>query len=257
MKRAKIIIYSLAAVSAISVIAGLTYRNSKQYESVQPKVGPIEEAIYGIGTVESKNKFSFKLATPKTIAEVYTEEGSPVKQNQILLKFDDGTVVKSPLNGVLKNFPYNKGENAFTDRPVVEVEDQKDLFLEVALDQESSLRVLKGQSARISFETLEGKLLKGAVKALYHSNKGFIAKVEVESLPPKVLPGMTADVAIEVAEKESATLIPVRAIQSGQVLIERDGKRQKISITLGIMDKDWVEVTSGNINESDLILLKK
>jgi multidrug efflux pump subunit AcrA (membrane-fusion protein) len=151
LKKTKIAIYGLGALALVGVAIGFGYQSRKQYEMVSPRTGPIEEAIYGIGTVESQNKFSFKLATPKTIDEVFAEEGSSVQKNQVLLKFDDGTVVRSPLNGTLKSFPYRKGENAFTDRPVVEVEDQKKLFLEVALDQESSLRVSSHQKALISF----------------------------------------------------------------------------------------------------------
>lgn len=257
MKNTKIILFALAIGAAVVIGAGWQYRSRQQFESIHPRVGPIEEAIYGIGTVESKNKFTFKLATPKTVQEVFTEEGSSVRQNQVLLKFDDGTVVRSPLDGVLTNFPYKKGENAFTDRPVAEVEDQKNLYLEVSLDQESSLRVAQGQKTRVSFDSIEGKRAEGSVKALYHSSKGFLARVEVSELPPKVLPGMTADVAIEVAEKASAILIPVRAVLLGQVLVERQGRREKVSVTLGVKDKEWAEVTSGNIQESDLILLKK
>ena len=76
-------------------------------------------------------------------------------------------------------------------------------------------------------------------------------------LPKQILPGMTTDIAIEIAKKESALLIPVRAVLLGSVLIDRNGQRQKISVRLGIMDQEWAEVLSDTIKPTDFILIKR
>lgn len=254
----KMIIYVLCFV--LLLIGGLVYfqsNKSKQYDLVNPKIGPINEAIYGLGTVKSEEKFSFKVAVPKTIKNLFVHEGAQVIKGQKILSFDDGTTVTSPIEGLVFNLPYQIGENVFTDRPVVEIENLKQLFIEVVLDQQSSMRVKQSENVRISFENTDHKIFNGQVTALYHSNGQFIARVEISELPKEILPGMTADIAIEVASKESALLIPVRAVQLGTVLIQRDGKKIKVNVKLGIMDQEWAEVVSGDIKASDLILLKK
>jgi macrolide-specific efflux system membrane fusion protein len=232
-------------------------RKNRSFDLISPKVGPITEAIYGLGTVTSKDKFSFKVGVPKTIRSLYVREGQQVEKGEKILQFDDETVVKSPFRGTVFSLPYHIGENVFTDLAVVEIENVHQLYIDTILDQQSSMRVKKLDPVKISFETIENRFFSGQVTALYHSNSNFIARVEATDLPPNILPGMTADIAIEVAQKESALLIPVRAVQHGQVLIERNNKRLKVAVTLGLMDQEWVEVTSGTIQPDDLILLKK
>ena len=245
------------AILTIFVALFLLNQKKKQYDLVSPKVGAINEAIYGLGTVKSDEKYSFKVAVPNTIKNIFVHEGDEVKKSQKILQFNDGLTVTSPFNGVVFNLPYHVGENVFTDRPVVEIENANKLFVEALLDQQSSMRVKKADSVRISFENIQNQYFKGKVESLYHSNGQFIARVNIPELPKEILPGMTADVAIEVAQKSEALLIPVRAVQMGVVLIERAGKREKIPIKLGIMDQEWAEVISENIKPTDFILLKK
>lgn len=247
----------LFGLSILSVSIYYYIRQSKQYDLIPPKMGPINEAIYGLGTVKSEHQFSFKIAVPKTIQEIYVSEGDVVTKNQKILKFNDDITIVSPFAGTVSNLPFHAGENVFTDRPVVEIEDTHQLYIEAVLDQESSMRVKKSNQVRLSFETIENKYFTGEVATLYHSNGEFIVRIQVPPLPSEILPGMTADVAIQIAEKESALLIPVRSVIMGVVLIERDRQRIKVPVKLGIMDQEWVEVTSDNIKPTDLVLIKK
>lgn len=234
------------------------FRYEKQnYDFIKPKFGAITEVIYGLGTVQSESKFSFKIATPKTLKESYIQEGDIVSKNQKLILFDDGSGVKSPINGTVTAAPFNPGENVFQDRSVVEVQDLKNLYLETRLDQQSALRIKKQLKARISFENLKEKFYTGEVVSVYPSQNQFVAKIKMNEYPTEILPGMTADAAIEIATKEKAVLVPAKSIHAGVVLVRRNGKNEKIKITVGIMDQDWVEDTSGAIHEDDQILMKK
>lgn len=247
----------LAAVVVVAV--GIFVFISKQQKSsklVQIKKGTIVEAIYGLGTVVPRQKFSFKVGVPKTVTRLYVNEGDEVKQGQALLSFDDGIQVRSPFLGTVTSLPYKAGENAFTDQAVVTVQNLKDLYLEAKLDQLGALRVKKNMKARISFENLRQKTFVGQIDSLYPANGQFVARIVVENLSPEILPGMTADVAIEVAEKENVLLIPVRAIHSGQVVVLRGAKPEKIAVAVGVMDNEWAELTSDNLSEGDQIVLK-
>jgi multidrug efflux pump subunit AcrA (membrane-fusion protein) len=68
---------------------------------------------------------------------------------------------------------------------------------------------------------------------------------------------MTSDVAIEVAERSDAMLIPVRALNGGFVLRDRDNKRDKIKVEIGISNDEWAEVTSGDLKAGDHVLIKR
>ena len=67
---------------------------------------------------------------------------------------------------------------------------------------------------------------------------------------------MTADVAIQIGRKENVLSIPLRAIAGGKVGILRAGKVIKESVTLGVIDAQWAEVTSGNVRPDDEILVR-
>lgn len=137
------------------------------------------------------------------------------------------------------------------------MQDLKNLYLETRLDQQSALRIKKQLKARISFENLKEKFYTGEVVSVYPSQNQFVAKIKMNEYPTEILPGMTADAAIEIATKEKAVLVPAKSIHAGVVLVRRNGKNEKIKITVGIMDQDWVEDTSGAIHEDDQILMKK
>lgn len=252
--------YSILSVSLLimALIYGVVIaKKNKQYEFVVPKIGPINEAIYGLGTVKTDEKFSFKVAIPKTIKELYVKEGDLVSVGQKLLAFDDGMIVKSPIKGTVSNLPGSIGENVFTDRPVIEIDNLSKLYIEAVLDQQSTMRVKKNENVKISFESNEAATYAGKITSLYPSNGQFLARLEVDQLPAHILPGMTADLAVEVAHKDSALLIPVRAVQMGVVLIERQGRQQKVNVKLGIMDQEWAEVVSDTLLPTDKVLVKK
>jgi hypothetical protein len=55
-------IYISLAISVIFIgtVFYIIQRNKKSYEVIAIKEGPVKEAIYGLGTVVSDNKFAFK-----------------------------------------------------------------------------------------------------------------------------------------------------------------------------------------------------
>lgn len=87
-----------------------------------------------------------------------------------------------------------------------------------------------GQKASLIFEEMRSNRISGVVKTIYPDEGQFFVKILVTDLPPSILPGITADVAIEVGSKENALLVPTKAILAGQVVRVRQGKRQKVAV---------------------------
>jgi len=128
-------------------------------------------------------------------------------------------------------------------------------FVQVSLDQSSALRIRKDQKAELSFENLRGSKLIGKVKKVYPSDGQFIVRLETDSLPEGILPGMTADVAIEVAKRDNVLLIPANAIHRGQVRIKRKGKVEVVSVKIGAVNGELAEILEGGIFADDEIFL--
>jgi multidrug efflux pump subunit AcrA (membrane-fusion protein) len=74
-------------------------------------------------------------------------------------------------------------------------------------------------------------------------------------MSPKVLPGMTADVAFVLAEKPSALLVPLAAIRNGQVTVLDNGRKRKVSVKTGWIDAEKAEILEGELKENDQLVL--
>ena len=246
---------ALLIVSAVSYNSWKNYKNSHVY--IFPKKGTVIESVYGMGIVVSANSFNLKVGVSEKISRLYVREGDYVKNGQELVKLEGLPVFRSSIGGTVTKIFYSQGETVFPGSAVLTVMDIHDRYITVTLEQEGALRVKKGQKARFSFESIRDKRFGGVVEALYPGMGQFIARIKTDDLPDEILPGMTADVAIDIGKKEDVILIPFAAIQSGRVNLRRNGKRMKNPVTIGNVDGQWAELVSGDIKMSDEILVLK
>jgi len=244
-----------AIVLVVVTVTGTYVRNS-QVEYVQPKYGPIVEAIYGLGKVKTDRVYEVKLAVVKTISNIYVHEGALVKKGERLVRFDDGLVFTAPFAGTVTLIAFHENQSVFPQQPVIRIEDLQTKYIEVSLEQQGALRVRPGLPVRVVFESIRGEVLKGKVSAIFSRNEEFLAHIDVP-LAENILPGMTADVAIEVDHKDKALLVPLSAISDGRIHVDRDGKRMTIQLKIGSIDGNWAEVVEGDVSLNDRILVTK
>jgi multidrug efflux pump subunit AcrA (membrane-fusion protein) len=248
----------LAGALATLLIAGAVFFWSRRAPTIQhsPRRGPVVEAVYGLGTVVAPRTFQAKLGVSRIIRKVFVKEGDVVRAGQALIQLDEGDAVKAPFAGTVTLVSQHEGEIVFPQAPTVTLADLTERHLEISLEQQSVLRVKSGQKAWISFESLRNERLEGAVSSVYPRENQFIVRVDPERFPVGVLPGMTADVAIEIGRKENALLIPLRSIAAGQATLLRAGKRLKVPVKVGVVDGEWAEVVSGDIAPEDQLLVR-
>ncbi|MDH5648718.1 MAG: efflux RND transporter periplasmic adaptor subunit [Gammaproteobacteria bacterium] len=249
----------LAAVilAGVTVTVGLFITQKRSgIEYLAPRYGPIIEAIYGLGKVKTDDIYEVKLGVASSVAKLYVREGDRVKRNDLLVSFENDLVFRAPFAGTVTLIAHHEAQNVFPQQTVLRVEDLSTKYIEVSLEQQGALRVRPGQPVRIVFESIRGEQLSGVVSAVFPRNDEFLAHIKVK-LADNVLPGMTADVAIEVDRKESALLVPLSAVTDGQVRVLREGKRKTIKLKIGSIDGNWAEVVEGGLQQSDRILVKR
>lgn len=251
-------IYFLILVAAIILAAiGFYYYNKRfSAEMVKPKVGPVVEAVYGLGTVIAPRTYQVKSAINQNIVAIYVTEGDQVKAGDRLIQFDESGAKRAPFVGTITAVPFKQGEILFPGVAAITLINLQDLYLEVSLEQQSALRIIKGQKAVVSFETMRNQKMNGQVQSIFPKESQFIVRITLPQFPNGVLPGMTADVAIEVARKENVLSIPVKAISSGKISFRRHDKTMKESVEVGVTDGEWAEVLSNNIQADDEILVR-
>lgn len=221
---------------------------------VNPTKGDIVEAVYGLGTVKSEENFSAKFAVTSSVVEYYVSEGQDISKGQKLFMTDQGAIIYSPFKGRVTNIPFSIRENIFPQATILSVANLKKLYLTVSLEQQAIMRIRPGLNAEVSFEFFRNKKLPGKITSIFTAADQFIAKVELSEWPDGVLPGMTADVAIEIARKKDALLVPTSAIVNGKIIIKRDGKKTKFPVKIGLTDLEKTEILSPQLEASDEVI---
>lgn len=250
------ILISFLIVLIVAVSTFFYFKLNAQQELVKPTKGKVVESIYGLGTVSADEIFNVRLAISATIGELFVKEGDVVKKNDRLVRIENN-IFKAPIDGTITRVAFKHGELVSPQMTVLTLTNLNKLFLEVNLEQQSILRIKPGQEVNVSFETLRSEKFIGKVKTIYPRENQFIVRIELSKWPNGVLPGMTADVAILVGQKENVLLIPIKSISSGMVTLFRNGKREKVKVQLGVIDGERAEVTSDNIAETDDLLIRK
>lgn len=247
----------LFLASLLLFLAVALYPKSSQMEYLRPNRKKIVESIYGLGRVKSYKEYSMKVGIAKGVKSVFVHEGTLAKKGDKLLLFDDNTLFRAPFDGTVTSIDVNENETVFAGTILMQLMDLKKRYIEVLLEQQAALRVKVGQKAQVLFESLRGDRWQGNVTAIFPKNNEFVAHIEVDNLSENILPGMSADVSIEVSSRENALVVPLSALDSGTLLIERDGKKMKVNVNIGAIDGEWAEVISGDLQKTDSILFKK
>jgi macrolide-specific efflux system membrane fusion protein len=240
---------------AVAVVSVLMIFYSKRQEVHRAKKGRVVEAIYGLGTVSAEQIFTAKTGVSLQLQQLPVKEGDKVKTGQILARFDESTLY-APFDGTVTQVGFKAGEIVSPQLPVLTITNLDRLYLEVSLEQQSVIRVSPGKDVVISFESMREKKFIGTVKNVYPRDQQFIVRIELDQWPSGVLPGMTADVAIQASAKENALLIPIKAVEEGKVEFVRAGETKKSSVTLGAVSGEWAEVVAGDILPGDELFLR-
>jgi membrane fusion protein, macrolide-specific efflux system len=256
-KKQKILIAAVGLALLLLTLAFIFNDRIVSGSRIQPRIGPIVEAVYGLGTVIAPQTYQVKTAVNQSIKEIFVSEGDEVKSGTRLIQFDDSGLVRAPFAGTITSVLLKKGELLFPSTPAIELVNLGSLYIEVSLEQQTVLRVKKDQEVAISFESIRGDKIKGRVQSVFPRDSQFIVRIGLPEFPKGILPGMTADAAIEIGRKEQALSIPVRSISGGKVTLIRDGKKLKETIKLGVVDGQWAEVVSSNILPTDEIIVRK
>jgi macrolide-specific efflux system membrane fusion protein len=228
---------------------------SCNHETVHPTKGEVVEAVYGLGTIKSENNYDAKAAILSSVKEFYVTEGQEVTKGQKLFLTDQGSIYKAPFSGKITDIPVPVSENLFPQTVILSLVDLNNLYLEVSLEQQGAMKLSKGVKAEISFEFFRNKKIMGTISTIYPKNDQFIARVFVQDWPQGILPGMSADVAFEVARKNNVTLIPVKAIANGHIVIKRNKKKEKVAVQIGLIDQEKAEVISPELSTEDEVIL--
>ena len=246
----------IGVTAALTLTAVFVARRSSQ--SLSLKRGSIVEAVYGVGTVQSNKVFRLKSGVATGIKRIFVREGDLVKKGTPLVELEESGIQRAPFEGTISSVGFEAGETAFPQAPILTLMDLQDRYVSVSIEQQGALRIRRGQPAALSFESLRGEKIFGTVRSIVPNEGQFLVDLKTDGLPQEVLPGMTADVVIEIEHRENALLIPTSSLMNGRVRRETSsGRFEIVDVKIGVIDGEWAEVTSANITENDRVLVRK
>lgn len=150
-------------------------------------------------------------------------------------------------------------------QPVVDLIDDRDVYVSAPLDEVDVGRVTEGQVVRITLDSqedlaLEGRVVRVAPYVEDAREQSRTFEVEVDFTPPVpegvvLKPGATADVEVILRAKENALRIPYNALLAGdRVLIVRDDVLVSVQVTTGLQNWEWIEAVAG-LEEGQLVVV--
>lgn len=176
--------------------------------------------------------------------------------------------VKSPIAGVVIETYIEDKRALVAGTPLLKLGDTNSIEIECDVLSEEIGRVKPDDPVEISGKALLGKTVMGKVKRIYPAGFKKISAlgieqqrvqtiIEFDNAGVRLRPGTSVDVKIVVAENKNVLAVPERAtFRSGDgwaVFTVKGGKAVLTTVTIGLKNDEWAEITSG-LADGDVIV---
>lgn len=171
------------------------------------------------------------------------------------------TIITAPISGQIVEKRINLGEMAMPGQPLLKIEDNRNLRLEVTVN-EQDLRYIHPQTAvRVQIDALPGKTIQARVGQVVPAadirTHSFVVKIELPA-EAGLITGMYGK-AYFTAGKRNAILVPRSAVVtlsgiSGVYLVSTGGNAQFQMVQLGESHGDRVEAVTG-LKSGDRVIM--
>lgn len=187
---------------SVGTILFFRYGTNHAKNVLPPQMEATVQAVYGLGTVKSDLIYDLRVGTTVTIAKLFVREGDTVQVGGALLELSNHILFTAPFSGKVTKLPFHVGETVFAQTSLLTLVNLEARYVVVSLEQKGTTLVRENQVAWLSFESLRQEKVLGRVESVYPSDGEFLVRIASSQIPSEILPGMTADVAIEIQRAE-------------------------------------------------------
>lgn len=166
----------------------------------------------------------------------------------------DDTELKAPIEGTITKRSLDPGSLAGVGQSVLTIEYLNWLYVTASLSVDEAQRVRKGQTVKISFDSLPGQSISGTVSdinlAADPRSRQFTIRIRVENPTRQLRPGMFARLNLVVSSINAAVAVPSAALKNGPdgttvTVIDADDKAAVRPVKVGRRSNEFVEIISG------------
>jgi RND family efflux transporter MFP subunit len=162
------------------------------------------------------------------------------------------TIISAPIAGQVMEKRINLGEMAMPGQPVLRIEDNRNLRLEVTLQEQDILQVQTGKRVTVRIDAMPGRDIKGTVAQVVPAadvrTHSFLVKVDIPA-EKGLITGMYGK-ALFSTGKRQAILVPRSAVVemsgiTGVYIVGADGRAAFQMVQLGAGREAAVEAVTG------------
>ncbi len=181
---------------------------------------------------------------------------------QIKVKYEHG-FPRSPISGVINYLYVDAGEFIDTGKPLADIVNIDRIKINVQVPELDIRFVRKGQTTPVKIDAFPEKELTGVVNFVAFkadpATKTFLVRTLIDNPAGDIRPGMIARVVFVRRLIPDALVAPLFALvdKGGErlVFIEKDGVAHARTVSIGVIEDDRVQITSG-LSPGDHLIVK-
>ena len=165
------------------------------------------------------------------------------------------TNLVSPLDGYVTSRLMDTGTMASPGQPILVIQDFRQVWVTVPIQEEISRKIYQGQVATVTFDAIAGKTLTGRIAQINPSadpgSRQFAMRVLLENPGNMIKPGMFARVKMGTDTLKQAVTVARESVMGTEegrpyvMVIDGDKKASKHPVVLGGSDSNYVVITDG------------
>jgi membrane fusion protein, multidrug efflux system len=172
--------------------------------------------------------------------------------NQARVEYERG-FIRAPINGVVNHLFVKEGEFVDRGKPFLEMVNVDRVIVNVNVPELDVRFLQKGQKTMVRVDAFHDRELAGTIDFVAFkadpATKTFLTKVMIENPGHEIRPGMIARVAFLRKLIPDALSAPLFALidKGGEriVFVEKDGVALARTVSIGVIEGDRVQITSG------------
>jgi len=181
---------------------------------------------------------------------------------QIKVQYNHG-FPKSPIAGIMNYLYVEEGEYADVGKPLAEIVNIDKIKINVQVPELDVRFVKIGQQTPLKIDAFPDRTLMGTIDFVSFkadpATKTFLVRSVIDNPGHDIRPGMIGRVAFVRRVIADAVAVPIFTLidKGGEriVFVEKDGVAESRSISIGVIEGDRVQITSG-LNPGDHLIVK-
>jgi len=231
-------------------------------ETVRAKQQSMHKSIETLGTLSAVQEAKLKATSQGRVQTLVAQPGTWVEAGALLINMVGAPNVHAPFAGFITDFQVKAGENINTGTELVDVVNSKKMLLSYRLPEHYANQLKVGQTIEMKVLACKDKTFQASVRFVSPviDKKTFTVLVRAElDNPDQILKsGMSAHVHHVLSVNPDALVLPeaclMPTLEGYDILLVREGKLQRQTVTIGGRKSGRVEILSG-LNRDESVLL--